>query len=266
MLDKGRFPRVAAYLNASRDHFLVITDFLLYECMRGNSARNFSTDFSRLVPYVEQLVVLETADVIARFEPRREGLPGRLISLEDTELIRRHLRSSLHGLDSKGPSQSFLDFSAKCRLFRDGLLGKSNDMRACLDEIIQALPKNEISKIRRDEPSSELFQWQLFNQIGRFAAGLYQDNIPLPTEPSGIYALQFRYAAAYVFLAIDWRLCGLEVSRSETDTIHNDAIDLTYITYATFFDGLLCDDQRALRVFQRTMAFIENLLVRFRMI
>lgn len=265
VLDKNMFGRecfqqVKSYLESSTQNFLVVTDFLVRECMQGNAAHNFVSDFSKLVSFVDQLVVPKPTLPISRLSPRSEGLHNRLICHEQTADLRRGLSDTLHNIKSHGPTERFLKFANQSQCLFDELLGRANEMQAHLSVLIETFPRDELKAIRSRKNVTKQFAHHLLGQIAEFAVAMFPEGVPLPKMPHVLYSFPYRYALAYINLALDWRLNDGGIRNAKPEQIRNDSIDLTYVTYSTFFDGLLSQDKRMLRVSEETNQWLRVLL------
>ena len=252
MFGREQFQEVRSYLESSKKNFLIITDFLVHECMQGNAIRNFVSDFEQLVPYVEQLIVLKPTFSILRLRPRSEGLHQRLFCHEQTNILKHYLANTVSNIKSSGPTERFQQFANSSQLKFNLLLERADEMYLLLDGLIESFPKEELRKIRSGGDISRQFADHLFEKVAEFAMTTFPEGMRLPNMPHVLYSFPYRYAIAYVNLALDWRLNSGGIKNAKPEVVRNDAIDLTYVTYSTFFDGLLSNDGRVLRVSRET--------------
>ena len=66
----------------------------------------------------------------------------------------------------------------------------------------------------------------------------------------------FRWAVATYLLMIKWISDGGYQS-VKIEKIHNDAIDMTYAAYGTYYDGVLTKDGKLQEIALQTRTFIE---------
>lgn len=70
-----------------------------------------------------------------------------------------------------------------------------------------------------------------------------------------LYSYPFRYATAMYCLNLFWTAVG-DVTKAPTNKVRNDATDMTYAAYATFFDGIITCDEKLAAVYRLTTAFL----------
>lgn len=258
MLNSSGFGPVLKYLKSSPRNYIVVTDMLVHECMRGRAADNFKSDFRHLAPFSRQLVALKTTPTILSLRARKKGLQKRLICRRQTQEIKRGLQQTIENLNTQGPSDRFQRFAEYSQRVFHRYRSNSSVMEAFLDEIICSFPKDEISKLRKNLPVSQEFGRLLLTLITDIAVDLFDKKQPLPPLSNITYSFQYRYAIAYICLAIHWRKKG-GIANARAADIENDPIDLTYAVYATYFDGIFTNDARVREIFQATRTIIAHL-------
>jgi hypothetical protein len=67
----------------------------------------------------------------------------------------------------------------------------------------------------------------------------------------------FRFSLAINCLVIWWIVNG-GIGSVGYEKLRNDVVDMTYIAYATYFDGILTCDQKLLKIYQDTIFFLGN--------
>jgi hypothetical protein len=67
----------------------------------------------------------------------------------------------------------------------------------------------------------------------------------------------FRYSTAVFVFVIKWITNG-GIGGVKPDRLRNDIVDLTYITYATYFDGLLTKDAKAAGIYRDTKELLKE--------
>lgn len=246
------FEEIKKYLTRSNQHYLVITDLLVRECMQGNAVDNFVSDFNRLVPFAEQLIALKTTHSISKLNARKEGLQKRLICRSQTNDLRKGLELTICNIKLGGATKKFQNFAHKSQLVFGELLSKTNEMRISLDNLMKKFPKDELKKIRHGQNVSPQFAEQLHAELIDFSISMFPKGMALPAMPQFLYSFPYRYAVAYLHLVIDLRLNDGGIVNASPEQILNDSLDLTYVTYGTFFDGIFSRDSRVLRVFRKT--------------
>jgi hypothetical protein len=68
----------------------------------------------------------------------------------------------------------------------------------------------------------------------------------------------FRFSLACVVLILKWILDS-NIENRDRSKIHNDIMDMTYISYSSFFDGLLSCDKRELIIAEKVLFILSCL-------
>ena len=63
-------------------------------------------------------------------------------------------------------------------------------------------------------------------------------------------AFLFRHSVCAFVWSLDWISQG-GADNVRADRLRNDLVDVIFATYATYFDGLLSKDEKALRVYKQ---------------
>jgi hypothetical protein len=70
----------------------------------------------------------------------------------------------------------------------------------------------------------------------------------------------FRFAVSTYILALKWISDGGPAT-VKLDKLRNDIVDMNYVAYATYFDGLLSRDKKMNEIYQETCFVLENMFV-----
>jgi len=81
----------------------------------------------------------------------------------------------------------------------------------------------------------------------------YARRTPKSTEIGNTFI--FRHCLCGYMLALDWSGVG-GATDVRPEKIRNDVVDANFATYATFFDGFLSGDQKAVRIYDDAMGFL----------
>jgi len=248
----------ARWLANSAKHQLIITDFLLIECMQGDSLRNLSSDFSTLVPYAEQILLLKRSPEMSGQRPRSAGHQKRWINVGLTEVFRQRLtqgRDRFAHLMMGDPA--FIEFAANSKAFLDEVSTNALEYRGMLMEIISSWPASVKKEFLNTGALSQQFAFAIFETARDTAAKLFHDRPrhSLPLFRAAIYSFEYRYALSVVLLAVEWTKGG--VLTVAPDKLRNDLMDMTYVAFATLFDGLMTKEKKVQRIYAQARFFVE---------
>lgn len=74
--------------------------------------------------------------------------------------------------------------------------------------------------------------------------------IKAPSKNEYINTYIFRYTLGVVYLNLDWIISGSN-NLSNSEKLRNDLVDVSYATYATYFDGVLTKDKKLMETYSR---------------
>ncbi len=127
-------------------------------------------------------------------------------------------------------------------------------MSDAIKELRKEFTPKELWVIRRSEP----FPSTLIHKTIAFITGLTlmtmgrHPNPPPPfrSEAEMRNAFLFRHSVCAFVWSLDWISQG-GADNVRADRLRNDLVDVIFATYATYFDGLLSKDEKALRVYKQ---------------
>lgn len=250
--------KALAWLARSSKHQLVITDFFLIECMQGNSIINLSSDFAPLAPFANQLVLLKATSLMIGERPRSMGLQSRWISHPLTIHFRERLvRGGDRFAQEMLNDPAFVEFSKRSKSFLNSISANADEYRKTLADIIHKWPIPMLGSFRSSGQLSYKFAEEIFGTVRDTAARLFHDwpRALIPPFANAIHSFEYRYALACIFLAVEWSKGGLQKVAAEK--LRNDLVDMTYVAFATMFDGLMTDEKKVNRIYANARFMVE---------
>jgi hypothetical protein len=135
------------------------------------------------------------------------------------------------------------------------VLADSPAMADAIKSLRKTFTSDELRIIRKSEP----FPSTLVRKALEFITGLTLITIsrhphpppPFKSEAEMRNSFLFRHAVCTFVWSLDWIAQG-GADNVRADRLRNDLVDVIFSTYATYFDGLLSRDEKALRVYTRS--------------
>lgn len=251
------------YLARSANNFAVLNDYLSMESYKGNTLVSIERSMQVLCLYPRQVIVLKPTGKICALYGRVAGFQRRMIDdrqSKDFPIYCKDLRAGLSG------DKRFQAAITKNGQVADAqmalILADAPMMTHAIKELKSYFTKDEIDIIRLDKP----FTGPLIYKTLEFITSLFfmtAARHPFPSsriinKPELINTFLFRYAVVTFVWSLEWiRQGGADNVRA--DRLRNDLIDVIFATYATYFDGLLSNDEMAQRIYRKSNLILRNI-------
>jgi hypothetical protein len=158
------------------------------------------------------------------------------------------------------------DVSRKQHLARQHLSEMASDMADIATDYAEfesMFTPAEIRTIRLDKPIDWSAWKKFFFLVARLAEGLHKTQPhatrwPSPEEWPNTFL--YRTALFQLLHFFDWMRRG-SPSKLGLDKIRNDAVDMNFGVYATYFDGLMTKDQKSLEIYNEAAFLLEDFIL-----
>jgi len=118
-------------------------------------------------------------------------------------------------------------------------------------ETAYAFLPSQLAELRKPGAISKETGEVIVRNVLTLAALLFKahpDVAGIPTADKLRETLVFRFALAAQLLVVQWLSKG-GIDTVNMDKLRNDVVDMTYVAYATLFDGILSNDRKLLNVY-----------------
>lgn len=256
--------QLESFLRASPANRAVLTDYAGLETFQRNGPQYIQRAFSMLKAYDNQVVVLNPTAHNSRLRPKRKGIESRLIDERSTKGFRtfvQHLEELISSRDSRALEQ----LEAKRRKAvaqMDRLLADVTKLNHPRDGILAIglnYPPELLDAIRARRPLPPDFHETAAShvlQITRATMDKLFPGVKLAVEDV-FYSFPFRFNLAMYSMNFFWTATG-DVTTAPAKKVRNDATDMTYVAYATFFDGIITDDSKLAAAYNLTKGFLRT--------
>jgi len=232
------------------------------EAYKGNSLVNLQRSLEIISRYPSQVIVLKgTKEIIPLTYKPLKRIRTNIVDYEQTESFPEFC-STIYSLNPQEANAQYRELQAKSReanaFFVDKLQYASKILEAiALTE--QGYSQDELHQIRRKQTYSAELLDKIIRSIMTVTAMLLS-RTGLPNKGFSLVknCYLFRYTAACFFLSTKWISEGGYQS-IEVQKFQNDVIDMSYTTYATYFDGLLTKDKKIKEIHKLLEVFIRYL-------
>lgn len=243
------------YLSASENNYAVINDYASMEAYKGNTLTSIFRSMEILSEFPKQIIVLKTTGAICALYGRKQGLQRRLINERQTNdfptFCRRLSQAQAGDLYIQ---RQILESGQVANYQMERILMSAPIMPDGINELRKTFSPEELKIIRLNKP----FSISLIRKAMQFIIDLtfitMERHPSPPPKIKNIIELQntflFRHAIMSFVWSLEWIAQG-GADNLRPDKMRNDLVDLIFATYATYFDGLLSNDKKANRIYQK---------------
>ncbi len=247
--------RLKLFLSSNPQNYAVIIDYATMEAYKENTLKSIYNSMKILSQFPTQVIVLKGTNEICGLKSTKKGLEKRLIDTTQTKQFRNFCNRL--ELAEKG------NFFVKKQLLNHGKAADNQMHRILTDtgkvieaiQLIENFTKEELKIIRENKSLSNEIIDKIIKDSLTLAVILFSNHpkvfqIPRFNELSHLYI--FRYALAAYLLMLDWKSKG-GVNNVQKKKMRNDIIDMHFVAYATFFDGLLTNDKKTNNIYEKVL-------------
>jgi hypothetical protein len=253
-------PELRRYLETPGS-YAVITDYAAMEAYKGDTLVSIFRSMEILADHPDQVIILKpTQGAVEVLGWARS--PEFLIDRDQTKTFAgycRHLVAAKCGDASL--QRQLLKMGEQATDHLDRMLAEAVPMPEIYDEIAQNFTRSQLAAIRKRAD----FDQELIDKIVKLVmdiVGILLKKHPRVTRWPDLAELPdtfaFRYALSSFLLALRWISVG-GARDIRPERIRNDMVDMTFASYATYFDGLLTADRKLQELYDDTTAWLDFL-------
>jgi len=253
-------PALTDYLRSDINNFVVFPDYACMEAYKGNAIKNISNSVEIVSQFPEQVIVLKgTRDIV-----KLSLLPDGFNKFEDPSQT-REFKTFCHrvSLAMQG------DFALVGKILQHGqlasehfneLLQETEAIVEGIEEISKSFKPDHLRALRKRKKLETETVDSIIRNIVFLTGNLLQNHPGVDEMPKTFqlpYSYTLRYAVSAYLLILHWISDG-GPGNVKREKLRNDFIDMHYVAYATFYDGLLTRDAKMKRIYQETCIILEN--------
>lgn len=250
--------RVREHLAASAENQVIFTDFALQEAFNGANPTGLKRTFSAVKGFPSQIVCLKKTGEISRLPPKSDGLHVRFAD----ELESNRLRTYLHDVytGAEGIQERVAVASTQAARRFTGLMPAVEIVRENMMQMLAGINKEDLQRLRKqDQMSTHLADAVVVGVCRDTVLHFRQSGFEALPEPRDvIYSFQLRFILANYVLGLFWGVAG-GLQQADPKKVRNDVTDTTYAAYATFYDGLVTNDNKLNGIHRNTRKLLRDL-------
>jgi hypothetical protein len=241
-----------AYLSASADNHVVLTDYAAMEAYKGNTLKSIYRSMELLAQHPGQVIVLRGTQDICTLDGQaaasKEPLNDEAQTREFPEYC-QHLLAARSGDPSL--QQQLLAHGREATAHIERMLLSMPTLSAGIDLMAKTYSPAELKILRRREPHTPQMRERLVQNVLLLAAHFFKEHPGVSEWPQGPEVRNtfiFRYALCG-YISILKRIEDGGAGQTKPGKLRNDVIDVNFAAFATYFDGLITSDKRASEIY-----------------
>ncbi|HBG26372.1 MAG: hypothetical protein A2Y10_11435 [Planctomycetes bacterium GWF2_41_51] len=256
-------PELNNYLRQSKDNFIILSDFACMEIYKTNAIKNLYSKFEIVSRYPKQVIVLKATRDAASISLSSTKLPDDLIDPVQT----KNFTDFCSVIRSSGKKRLSPFLEAQLLLKQSIAFEEINKLidydKLIIEGIIErsksynpTLLKSLKNRVLLSATDSETIIDDIFT-ISKEIFIMHPDIRSVPEYKQLSNSYIFRYTVSAYLLALKWLIEG-GLQNVSLDRFRNDMVDMSYVTYSTYFDGLLSFDKKANTLYEETTSFLKH--------
>lgn len=251
------------FLSASTNNQAVLTDFAAMEAYKGDTLNSIFKSMAIVSEYPGQVLVLKGSRKLFGAPGRKKGLQRRLIDEQQTKefpLFIKALRIA-QTADPRTQQQVLAHGRASDEHFTK-MLAEAEEMRPVFDSLGKEYSKDERAILRNRGSYTPELADKLVKTVLDLAARIALSSRLVqrwPTYAELPNTYFFRVTLACYLMAITKAAHG-GMDRTRPDKLRNDLVDMTFVAYGTYFDGILSEDDGVNSMFSEVCLILSALL------
>lgn len=251
------------YLRSSRENIAVLIDYAGMEMRKGDALRNVSRSLSILCHFPKQVLVLKGTREVAGLRMATQGLDKRLIDKTQTRDFAKFCAQTRRAVNGDNLLKAALEDSARtAKDHFDAMQKGMRQMEVVVAGYAKRFTQKELTELRTGRTYASGLDAKIAEHIFELWATVsrsHPDVKPAANIEEAVNNIVFRYTAAgYVWLLEKLR-SGVSIENVlSPKKVTSDFIDIVYVAYATYFDGILSKETRVQRNYEETLAMLKN--------
>lgn len=258
-------PALYRYLKANSNNYAVLTDYAAMEAYKGNEKNTLESILNSmciLCQFPNQVIVLKTTSNICALNKRSKGLVKRFIDKRQTKGFTKYctnLKDTKKG--NKILEQAILKLGADANEHMNNILNDSIHVINSITEISSNYTKEELRILRKREPYTMELVNKIIKQVITISDLLHSNHpkkVVCPDDSELSNSFIFRFSLCIYLLTLNWISEG-GAAGVKPERMRNDLVDMNYVAYATFFDGIMTKDIKATKIYYESKYVLEKL-------
>jgi predicted CopG family antitoxin len=257
-----------SYLQSSQENIAVLCEFVGIEAYKGNlPLEGISKTLSILEDYPQQVIILKGIRKLNRQDISRAGYLERMIDREQTENLSEYcktIKKAKAGYPADIASVGKMVVEAKKESERslNDIDGYVEDSENFAKNFLSEFSQDELKALKNfDFFSKDSIFDKIYLHTMRFTMHIYDNFTKIKVREESfadvINSVIFRNTLCHVLMILRWHING-SPPRNPLK-VRNHIYDSGFVTFATYYDGLMSHDKDALQTYNDVIQFLKLL-------
>ncbi len=239
--------RLRRYLSGKRSNYAVLTDYAAMEAYKGNTLESIYKSTEILAEFPQQVIVLKGTTEVGKLSGRSSGLTKRMVWTEVTQGFQNycdHLK--LARLGNRQLEKQLLEHGAAATEHLEKILADAAHLQDAMKDVSNIFSPAEIRALRTDgnyPPELAKKTMELVDELAVQARKAHPHGVKCPQYHELPNTFLYRTSLIHIVYMLQWMRMGSPV-RTHPKKVSNDMVDVNFVTYATYFDGILRHDKK----------------------
>lgn len=255
-----RSPQLRDWLSESTKNIVALTDQTELEMVKAGTLEVILRSTEVLVDFPLQVVLAKDISVASGLRGKRRRMKKRLVDGKRTRAFRKWC-AQREAIKSSEKHYNLEKSHENAKLhMEDVLKGAENFKEDLAKHAATHYTSEELATIRKGEKWNDAITKKVIDGIMDFALKFYALHPrwqKLPESREIPHTFVFRYALCAYLHALHWIHIGGVQDRKQ-EKLGNDLVDIGFIAYATFFDGLLTNDKLAAAIYKNARYLLDQ--------
>lgn len=250
------------FLGKSPRNIAVLPDFAAMEAYKGDPLKSIFKSMSVLSNFPKQVVILKGSAKVSGLSGRVKGLQRRLIDESQTKGFPEYIRAlQLAEAGNTRLQAQIRDLGRSANEHLEKMLHEAEGIRSAIEVLGNSYTKEERALLRSKEQYTPELIDKLVRTVMEMAAVIFKDS-PLVRKPPTYAELPntfiFRVTLACYLIGLR-RFANGGIGELSPAKLRNDFVDMMFVAYGTYFDGLMSSDKNAKYMFDETSLLLSAL-------
>jgi len=253
-------PELRDYLQSDKNNFVIFCDYACMESYKGDAIKNIYKSLEIVSDYTEQVLILKGTRDLVKQTLEYDG-DETLVDLSQTKGFASFcvdVRKALEG--HVAIQKQILEHGKNATSQFNRMHNDSEKIAQGIKGYKKSFKPEYLKIIRTREAFNHEMITKMIDDVMTLTAFLFEghpDVNQLPEVRQVKNSYTFRYALSSYLLSLDL-IANEGIENALLNKLTSDTIDLHYVAYATYFDGLLTLDKKMRRIYNDAVVVLEN--------